>query len=102
MLSAVMSEKTEQEWKRLQRLLPGVKLAWEKGQAFFQDDLTRATTSPEEMEYLSLFDFAIDCYAYISAKNTYPHNPVLQAWGINGYMQAWRRHFLAESEREDI
>src|SRR5260221_12441763 len=55
------TKRFEQEWKRLQRLLPGVKLAWVKGQAFFQDDLTRATTNPKQSKYRSLVHFALNC-----------------------------------------
>jgi hypothetical protein len=89
----------EPEWRRLQRIFPRMKDAWEKGQMFFQKDLIRVADSPEEMEYLSLIDFAVDCYAYVSASNAYPANKALQAWAMNGYMLAWRQHFLTEEER---
>jgi hypothetical protein len=74
--------------------------AWEKDQDLFQQqDLARATTNQEEMEYLSLIDSAVDCYAYISTRNAYSENSALRAWAMNGYMVAWRRHFLAEEEQ---
>src|SRR2546426_8331407 len=72
-----MTQKTghfEQEWRRLQRAIPHMKVAWEQGQALFQEDLTRAMGNPEEMEYLPHIDFAVDCYAYVTARNTYPHD----------------------------
>ncbi len=53
------------------------------------------------MEYISLIDFAVDCYAYVLAMNTYPKNQALQAWVINGYMVAWRQHFSKEEMREE-
>jgi hypothetical protein len=88
----------EREWRRLQRVFPHVKDAWEKGQTSFQKDLIRVADNPEEMEYLSLIDFAVDCYAYVSARNEYPANKALQAWAMNGYIRAWRQHFLNEED----
>ena len=85
----------EQEWRRLQRLVPSMKIAWERGKTLFQEALTRATNNEEDLGYLGQIDFAVDCYACISARNTYPHDRALQAWAINGYMRAWRQHFLA-------
>jgi len=79
----------EQEWRGLHWLMPQIHAAWERGQALFQEDLARAMTNPEEMEYLSHIDFAEDCYA---------HDRVLQAWATNGYMLAWWQYFLAEDE----
>src|SRR5258708_23763076 len=96
-----MAQKTgrfEQEWRKLQRIFPRMKIAWEKGQALFQEDLARATANQEELEYLSMIDFAEDCYAYVDARKTYPDDPARQAWAIHGYMLAWRRHFFADQE----
>ena len=85
-------------WRHLQRILPYIKAAWMKGRNLFQEDLIRAMGSQEQMDYFSLIDFAVDCYAYISAKDAYPDNQTLQAWAINGYMLAWRQHFLTEDD----
>lgn len=85
----------EQEWRELQQFIQHITWAWEKGQALFQEDLVRATANQEEMEYLPHIDFAVDCYAYVSTHNLYPDRPLLQAWAMNGYMLAWRQHFLA-------
>jgi hypothetical protein len=90
----------EREWRRLQRIFPHMKDAWEKGQTFFQKDLIRVADSPEEMEYLSLIDFAVDCYAYVAARNAYPANQSLQAWAMNGYVVAWRQFFLTEEQTQ--
>ncbi len=92
-----MAKKThrfEHEWCRLRRVMPRIQLAWEEGQALFQQDLARATANQQEMEYLSMIDFAVDCYAYVAARKSYPDDRVPQNWVINGYMLAWRRHFL--------
>ena len=88
----------EQEWRRLQRLVPHIQAAWERGQALFHEDLARTTTNPEEMESLSMIDFAEDCYAAADARRTYPHDPVQQAWATSGYMLAWWQHVLAEQD----
>ena len=96
--NAQMTKRFELYWRRFQLRLPQIKTAWEKGQNLFQEDLTKATTDQGQMDYFSIIDFASDCYAYISAKNTYPNNYALQAWAINGYMLAWRQHFLTEEE----
>lgn len=85
------------EWRQLQQLLPQAREAWEKGQALFREDLERAKSDQERMGYLSLIDFAVDCYAEVAASCAYPDNRVLQNWVINGYMLAWRQHFLADS-----
>ena len=90
----------EREWRRLQRIFPRMKDAWERGQTFFRKDLIRVAGNPEEMEYLSMIDFAVDCYAYASASNAYPINQTLQAWAINGYMAAWKQHFLTEEQAQ--
>jgi hypothetical protein len=97
---AGQTKQFEQEWRTLQRFLPRIRSAWEKGQTRFQEDLTRALGSQEEMDYLPQIEFAVDCYAYVAARNTYPDHPALQAWFINGYMLAWREHFLAEEDPE--
>ncbi len=96
--SAKKTKRFEREWRQLQRVCPQLQRAWEKGQAHFQEDLVRVANNQEEMEYLSMIDFAIDCYAYVTARNTYPDNRVLQAWLINGYVLVWRQHFLAEED----
>ena len=49
------------------------------------------------MEYFSMLDFAIDCYAEVSSSRVYPNNPALRHLAINGYMLLWRQHFLTES-----
>src|SRR6266566_10091991 len=41
-----------------------VEVAWQPGQALFQEDLTHAMGNQKEMEYLPHIDFAVDCYAY--------------------------------------
>jgi hypothetical protein len=90
------------EWRSLQQAIPHIKIAWENGQAHFQENLARAMDNPEEMEYLSQIDFAADCYAYAAALKTCPHDAVLQAWYINGYMLAWQRHFFSEDSNSAI
>lgn len=89
------------EWRKLQRVYPQVREAWEKGQRLFQEALERANSDQESMEYLSQIDFAADSYAYVAAFNTYPRDEALQNWVINGYMLAWREHFLKDQEGED-
>ena len=96
--TATRTRRFEQEWCRLQRLVPQIQAAWERGQALFQEDLARAMTNPEEMEYLSMIDFALDCYAAVDARRAYPHDPVQQAWATSGYMLAWWQHFPAEED----
>src|SRR5258708_3637938 len=86
------------EWRRLQRIFPRMKLAWEQGHTLFQADLARATTHQEEMEYFSMIDFAEDCYAYINARKTYPDDAACQAWASNGYMLAWWQHFFPDED----
>jgi len=86
--AAHMSRRFEQEWCQLHQLMPQILTAWERGQALFQEDVVRATRNPEEMEYLSMIDFAEDCYAAVDARKTYPHDRVLQAWVTSGYMLA--------------
>jgi len=94
-----MAKKThrfEHEWCRLRRVMPRIQLAWEEGQALFQQDLTRAKTNQEEREYLSMVDFAVGCYAYVAARTSHPDDRTLQNWVINGYMLAWRGYFLKD------
>ena len=88
----------EQEWRRLQRLMPQIQTAWERGQALFQKGLARAEANPEEMEDLSMIDFAGGYYTAIDARRTYPRGPVQQAWARSGYMVAWWQHVLAEQD----
>ena len=100
-----MAKKThrfEHEWLRLRRVMPRIQIAWEEGQALFQQDLARATVNQEEMESLSMIDFAVGCYAYVAARKSYPDDKTLQNWVINGYMLAWRQHFLKNPEGEDL
>ncbi len=96
--TAHKTKRFEREWSRLRQLVPLIKAAWERGHVLFQEALTRATNDEEDMEYLSQIDFAVDCYACVSALNIYPHDQVQQAWAINGYMLAWQRHFLTDDE----
>jgi hypothetical protein len=60
----------------------------------FQHDLARARVNQEEMEYVSVIDFASICYAVAAAQSTYQDDQALQERLINGYMVAWRQHFL--------
>jgi hypothetical protein len=99
---AQRTQRFERYWYRLQQVLPRIKVAWEKGQALFREHLTSAMTNQEEMEDLSMIDFAVDCYAYVSAKGAYPDNSVMHAWVVNGYMLAWRQHFINDQEEEDF
>ena len=96
--NAKKTKRFEPEWRQLQRVFPQIKRAWDRGQAHFQEDLVWVTNNQEEMEYISMIDFAMDCYAYVTACNTFPDNRALQAWLINGYMLAWRQHFLKEED----
>jgi hypothetical protein len=96
--TATRTRRFEQKWRRLHRLVPQIQAAWERGQALFQEDLARATTTPEVIEYLAMTDFALDCYAEVCARRAYPHDPVQQAWARSGYMLAWWQHFLAEED----
>ncbi|GHO96262.1 hypothetical protein KSF_063100 [Reticulibacter mediterranei] len=89
-------------WRNLQQMLPYIKTAWMKGRNLFHEDLTCAMDNQEQMDYFSHIDFAVDCYAYISAKNTYPNNSMMQAWAINGYMVEWREHFLSDLQGENL
>ena len=95
---AQRSKRFEFDWRRLQQAFPHIRAAWEQGQALFRQSLACAMSNPEEMEYLSMIDFAVDCYAEVAAKKTYPQDRALQSWAVNGYMLAWRQHFLTEEE----
>jgi hypothetical protein len=90
-----------QEWHKLQQVLPRVREAWEKGQHMFQEALERAKSDHESMEYFSMIDFAVDCYAEVAATRVYPDHPALRDWAINGYMLAWREYFLKDQEGEE-
>lgn len=89
-----------QEWHRLQLFLPQLKEAWERGKTLFQEDLDRAK-GQGYLDYFLMVDFAVDCYAYLSASRAYPDSPSLRDWAINGYMLVWREHFLKDQEGED-
>ena len=90
-----------QEWRKLQQIIPRVKEAWEKGQQLFREALEQAKSDQESMEYFSTIDFAVDCYAEVAASRVYPDQPALRDWAINGYMLAWREHFLKDREGEE-
>ena len=90
-----------EEWRKLQQLLPRVREAWEKGQSLFQEALERAKSDQESMEYFSMIDFAVDSYAEVAASRVSPDHPALRNWTINGYMAAWREHFLKDQEEVD-
>ena len=92
----------EQEWRRLQQLVPQIQAAWERGQVLFQEDLARATANPKVMGSLSMIEFAESCYAAVDARRTYSHDPVQQAWVTSGYMLVWWQHFLAEGRRVSL
>jgi hypothetical protein len=80
-----------QEWHILQHLFPHLKCAWEEGQVLFQEDLVRVKRNQELLEYFSMIDFAVDCFASLTAMNAYPGDGPAQAWALNGYMVAWRK-----------
>jgi len=90
------------EWRKLQQVLPRVREAWEKGLNLFQETLERAKSDQKSMQYFSMIDFAVDCYAEVAASRIYPDHPALRNWAINGYMLAWREHFLKDQEEEDF
>lgn len=85
-----------QKWRKLQQILPQLSEAWEKGQRLFQEALEQAKSDQESMEYFSMIDFAVDCYAEVAASIVYPDQPTLRDWGVNGYMLLWRQHFLTD------
>ena len=90
-----------QEWHKLQQVLPWAREAWEKGQNLFREDLERAKSDQENMEYFSMIDFSVDCYTEGSSSRVYPDNSALRDWAINRYMVAWREHFLKDQEGEE-
>jgi hypothetical protein len=99
---AKKAHRFEHEWLRLRRVMPRIQLAWEEGQALFQEDLARVLANQEEIEYFAMIDFAVSCYASVTAHKSYPDDKTLQHWVINGYMLAWRQHFLNDLEGEDL
>jgi len=90
------------EWRKVQQILPLVREAWEQGQRLFQKDLERAKGDQESMEYFSMIDFAVGCYADVAASRVYSDHLALRDWAINGYMPMWRDHFLKDQEEEDF
>jgi hypothetical protein len=86
----------EREWLWLQVRLLDVRAAWEQGRAALQHDLARASANQEEMDSLSLIDFASGSYAVAAAQSAYRYDQALRKWLINGYMVAWRAHFLED------
>ncbi len=93
---AQQTHRFEQEWLWLQVRILDVRAAWEQGRAAFQHDLARASANQEEMDALSVIDFASDSYAVAAAQSTYRYDRTLRKWLINGYMVAWREHFLED------
>lgn len=89
-----------QEWRRVLQI-PHIKEAWESGQILFQDALDRAKSGHEDMEYFSMIEFATVCYADVFASRVYPGNTMLRNLAINGYMLAWRGHFLKDLDGEE-
>lgn len=65
----------------------------------FQYDLDRAKSDPDDLGYLSQIDFVDSCYAYPSGRKLYPYSPICVNWFVNGFMMAWRKHFLEDEER---
>ena len=94
-------QRMAQEWRRLQVFLPRRKEAWERGKILFQEDLDRAKSDQEHLEYCSMIDFAVDGYASLSASRAYPDDPALQNWAINGSLLLWRKHFHKDQEGKD-
>lgn len=88
----------EPAWKQLQEYMPLVQVAWERGRAAFHSDLTRAERDTEEMGYLTMVDFASGSYARANAYQMYQKSATLQEWVVNGYMGAWREHFLKDKK----
>lgn len=86
----------EQEWLWLQVRLLDVHAAWEQGRAALQHDLAHASANQEEMDTLSVVDFASGSYAVAAAQSVYQYDRTLRKWLINGYMVAWRQHFLED------
>lgn len=96
--SSTKTRHFDREWQELYRFIRHVQLAWEKGQILFGSDLMHVPTNREEMEYLSLIDFAKDCFATCAAYREYPHNCTLEAWVISRYLLARQEHFLVDDE----
>jgi len=67
--TAYKTRRFEQEWHRLHQVVPGITIAWEQGQVLFQEALIHAMSDEEELGYLSEIDFAVDCFAYVTAHN---------------------------------
>ena len=88
-------QRMTQEWRRLQMFLPRLKEAWERGKILFQEDLDQAKVK-DYIDYFSMIDFAVDCYAHASASRAFPDNPALRDWAINGYMLLWRQYFFVD------
>src|SRR5258708_19948314 len=64
-----MAQKTgrfEQEWRKLQRIFPRMKIAWEKGQALFPEDLARPTAHQQEPATFSIIASPEHCYPYFA------------------------------------
>ncbi len=72
------------------------------GAGMAQEALERAKSDQKSLEYFSMIDFAVDCYSEVAASRIYPDHPILRNWAINGYMLAWREHFLKDQEEEDF
>ena len=89
------------EWRKLQQALPRVREALEKGQSLFQEALELAKSDQKSLQYFSIIDFAVDCNAKVAASRVYPDHPALRNCAINGYMLAWREHFLKDQEEVD-
>jgi hypothetical protein len=92
-------EQREHAWSHFVEKGSSLRNPWD---GLFQEALEQAKSDQESLEYLSMIDFAVDGYANMSASRAYPDNPVLQNWAINGYMLAWREHFLKDQEEEDF
>ena len=77
-----------QEWRNLQQHVPKLKEAWKKGQTLFREALECARSNQEDMENFTMINFAVDCYAYLTASRVYPDNPMLLDWLLKGI--CWR------------
>lgn len=84
--TAQRNRRFEREWRWLQQAFPPMKVAWQRGQALFQQDLREALADAQHMEYLSVIDYAARSYASAAARAAYLLDRTLQAWTINGYM----------------
>ena len=63
-----VTRRFEEDWHQVHQLIPQIQADWERGHALFQEDLVRATSDPEEMEYLSHNDVALASDAAIGAQ----------------------------------